>query len=212
MFIFITGPKNAPRYVSTNAQFDSMHRFCHIFMDDCSTRIGARFGSMLFQRQFVSEGPPEIEGYTINKEECNINGDNVLASRFSMGGGGHSLEACHEECTSHSDCNFFNWAGSGFCHMYATCSDRRNLRHYSLSYSKTAAPLLLGSASLESQTSTSTAVLVFAVGALLGAVALVSYHYVKNKSTREYVSVDDSTETTYGASSRLLTARDDERV
>eukprot|EP00041_Stephanoeca_diplocostata_P019038 m.403901 g.403901 ORF g.403901 m.403901 type:complete len:765 (+) comp21196_c0_seq2:508-2802(+) len=186
--------------------------FCHVFMDDCTTRVAARFGSQLFRRNFISEGTPEIEGYTLNKQECDINGGNDFSGRFSLGGRGHSLESCHEACTARSDCNFFNWAGTGFCHMYTTCANRRNLRHWSVSYSKASAPLLLGSASSDTASSTSTGALVFAVGALVGAVALVAYHYVKNKSAKTASAAVSVSEAAHDASSRLLPERDSARV
>lgn len=54
--------------------------------------------------------------------ECDKEASGAQAKQFTLGGGGHPLEACQRTCAAAPDCRFFTFFHStGYCHMFATC-------------------------------------------------------------------------------------------
>lgn len=73
--------------------------------------------------------PSAIEGYTLNQtgKSCDTSiGNSKPADRSSLGGGGHSLEACISACNIQRSCRFFGLSEKGFCKMFAECGNTKS--------------------------------------------------------------------------------------
>eukprot|EP00931_Biecheleriopsis_adriatica_P046793 TRINITY_DN26915_c0_g1_i1.p1 TRINITY_DN26915_c0_g1~~TRINITY_DN26915_c0_g1_i1.p1 ORF type:complete len:1034 (-),score=207.37 TRINITY_DN26915_c0_g1_i1:27-2711(-) len=61
----------------------------------------------------------------LQNAQCKREPEEVKAARFTLGGGGHTLEACQAGCTAQEDCGFVVfYQSTGFCHMFRSCAEQ----------------------------------------------------------------------------------------
>lgn len=99
------------------------------FYKTCDELIDGEGKKVLWQRGSTptTPAPSAIAGYSLTQADmrCDISaGDSKPADRRSLGGGGHSLEACVEACNSQRSCWYFALSVKGFCKMFSECGTK----------------------------------------------------------------------------------------
>ena len=94
----------------------------------------------LWERTSTPTLPPKnpTEGYTLQNtgKKCDKTLGAVVASKSSLGGGGHDIEACAKGCDGVRDCNWFHYTASGFCNLFMDCPEQARVDFDAVVYSR----------------------------------------------------------------------------
>ncbi|CAK8988304.1 unnamed protein product [Durusdinium trenchii] len=71
--------------------------------------------------------PPRFDGFVeaMRDQQCILQPDEVKATRFTLGGGGHGISDCQAACHAQADCGYLVfYERTGFCHMFRSCQQQ----------------------------------------------------------------------------------------